>query len=415
MTFLAPWALAAGVIGALGMVLLHLVAWQRPAAYVLPTTRFIPDQRTVVSRAATRPRDVLLLVLRVLALLAAAAAFARPVLTPAHGTIATIVLADRSRSVADPADVARRVAAHTTGNAPVTVIAFDSAAVVVGDSAFQPTPSSATGSLSAALALSQRQARGLAERADSVRLILISPFTRAEADSATAWLRAKWPGGVTLERVAARQDSASVWHLETALSVDDPLGPAMHGAQSGGTAVRLVRTSLAAGDSAFAQGGGTVVLWPRDERSKAGPEGLVVGNDVLVTTLGRAPVQAEGRAVAHWADGDVAAREVSVGRGCVRVVGVRVPEAGDLPLHAPFQRVARSLLRPCGAIDVDVPASDSVITRVVGTRRDAASAASLRGADAPPTPLVKWLLVAALLFALAELVARSRMQPQGGA
>src|SRR3954462_14943259 len=110
MTFLAPWALAAGAVGALGMVLLHLVAWQRPAAYVLPTTRFIPDQRTVVSRAATRPRDVLLLLLRVLTLLAAAAAFARPVLTPVRGTKAVIVLVDQSRSVADSSDVARRVA-----------------------------------------------------------------------------------------------------------------------------------------------------------------------------------------------------------------------------------------------------------------------------------------------------------------
>src|SRR5205085_10769738 len=98
MTFLAPWALAAGAIGALGMVLLHLVAWQRPAAYVLPTTRFIPDQRTVVSRAATRPRDVLLLLLRVSTLLAAAAAFARPVLTPPRGSSATVVMADRSHA-----------------------------------------------------------------------------------------------------------------------------------------------------------------------------------------------------------------------------------------------------------------------------------------------------------------------------
>ena len=69
MTFLAPWAMAIAGLAAAGVVALHLVARQRPAAYLLPTARFIPDQRTLVSRVATRPRDLLLLALRVLLLL----------------------------------------------------------------------------------------------------------------------------------------------------------------------------------------------------------------------------------------------------------------------------------------------------------------------------------------------------------
>ena len=82
MTFLAPWALLAGALAAAGLVVLHLVARQRPAAYALPTARFVPDRRTLVSRASRRSRDLLLLALRVILVLSAAAAFARPVLTP---------------------------------------------------------------------------------------------------------------------------------------------------------------------------------------------------------------------------------------------------------------------------------------------------------------------------------------------
>ena len=76
MTFLAPWALIVGGLAAGGVVLLHLVARQRPAAYLLPTTRFLPDRRTLVSRIASRPHDLMLLALRTALVLAASAAFA---------------------------------------------------------------------------------------------------------------------------------------------------------------------------------------------------------------------------------------------------------------------------------------------------------------------------------------------------
>jgi hypothetical protein len=245
-----------------------------------------------------------------------------------------------------------------------------------------------------------------------VQLVLISPLTRGEVDSATAWLRARWPGSITLDRVAAHRDSAGAWHLEHALLPDDPLAPAAAALPAGGTPVRLVRTALSAADSAVARSGGTVVHWPGNQDTKADAQGLVVGNDVLVATLVRAPVNASSRAVAHWADGQVAASEVGVGTGCIREVGIGVPEAGDLPLHAPFQRVVRALLQPCGLASNDEAADDALVAHVIGNRKDAASGAALRGTEAPPTPLVKWLLVAAMLLALAELVVRRRMPAQ---
>src|SRR5690242_7434338 len=108
MTFLAPWALAVGLLGAAGLVVLHLVARQRPAAYPLPTARFVPDRRTLVSRVSRRPRDLILLALRVLLVLSAAAAFALPVLAPRRSARARVLLLDRSSAVADPGDALRR-------------------------------------------------------------------------------------------------------------------------------------------------------------------------------------------------------------------------------------------------------------------------------------------------------------------
>jgi hypothetical protein len=96
MTFLAPWAMALGAAGALGVVVLHLVARQRPAAYLLPTARFVPDRQALVSRAISRPHDLPLLLLRVMLLLCAGAAFARPVFESRRTTRARIVLLDRS-------------------------------------------------------------------------------------------------------------------------------------------------------------------------------------------------------------------------------------------------------------------------------------------------------------------------------
>jgi len=122
MTFLAPWALALGGLAAAGTVFLHLVARQRPAAYLLPTTRFIPDRRTLVSRVATRPRDLLLLALRLVLLLSAAAAFARPVLAPSRGARARLVVLDRSGSVETSRAAIERARALLADGVPTRLV-----------------------------------------------------------------------------------------------------------------------------------------------------------------------------------------------------------------------------------------------------------------------------------------------------
>lgn len=418
MTFLAPWALLAGVAGALGMVLLHLVSRQRPAEYALPTARFIPDQRLLVSRAALKPRDLLLLALRALMLLAAGAAFARPVIAPASGSVAHVVLLDRSRVAGDMHDVANRARSAIHGDANATIIVFDTAATAVRaaalDSLGSALPSHAAGSLSSALVAARRAGAVLAERADSVRLTLVSPIAASEIDSATMMLRREWPAGMEVVRTALARDAATSWRLSTALPPTDPLGPAVALTPIGaaGPVTRLVRTTPSSADTAFARGGGTVVQWSAASPSRATPQGLAFGDEVIVAVLGRVPIRDEGSAVARWADGTPAAREVRLGAGCMREVGILVPTSGDLPLHAPFQRIARGLLTPCGVRPAEHPADSAIVASLLGSSRVGASGAALRGEGDRASPMAKWLLLAAIAAAVLELGLRARTRTE---
>ena len=414
MTFLAPWAMAIAGLAAAGVVALHLVARQRPAAYLLPTARFIPDQRTLVSRVATRPRDLLLLALRVSLLLFAGAAFARPVLSPTRGTVARIVLLDRSRSVANAADALARARTLSEGSAVGTVIAFDTSATVLTgdswDSLAAARRSESHGSLAAALVAARRVSASLAQRADSIQLHLVSALAAAEFDDAIDSARSAWPGFVHLDRVALRPDSSSGWRLDRALAVSDQLGPAMASVRSasGARVTRLVRGAPDGSDRAFARAGGTVVRWDTSAAPRLATEGLAMGDDVIVAALGRRVLGLTGRVVARWADGAHAATEQAVGEGCMREVGIMLPAAGDLALHPPFQRIARALLTPCGIATADVVADSGVMARLAGTGRSAAPASAFRISSDQPTPLARWLLAAAIVCAIAELIVRAR-------
>jgi hypothetical protein len=418
MSFLAPWALAVGGLAAVGAVLLHLVALQRPAAYLLPTARFIPDRRTLVRRIASRPRDLLLLVLRVLLLLSVAAAFAQPVLSPRHGTRARIVLLDRSSAVASSAEGVGRVRALLGDGAATRLILFDSAATTVpgaraaldsldGLAARHDAP----GSLSAALIAARRAGATLAADADSVELVLVSPVTAAETDAALDSVRALWPGAISVARVSPRADSVRSWTLEQGLSADDPLWPALSAVRVAATplAVRLHRAPLDGVDSAFARRGGAVVQWDTARASSFAPNALAMGDDVVVATLARGalPSTQAARVVARWADGAPAAVQETLGEGCIRRVAIGIPLAGDLPLRPAFQRIARGLLAPCRT-DVSVALADSATLARLRGRSGAAAGDALSEKERHRTPLVPWLLALALACALAELAVRAR-------
>ena len=418
MSFLAPWALVIGGLAAAGAVLLHLVARQRPAAYLFPTTRFIPDRRTLVSRVVRRPRDPVLLALRVGLLLSAAAAFARPVLTPSRQPRARVVMLDRSRAVASPAQALAQARSFISEGVSVRMIAFDTAATLVPDAAgldslaADSRPRAAMGSLTAALVAAERAASSLGATADTIELLVVSPIAAGELDAATDSVRARWPGRITLVRVAARVDSVQDRTLERALDADAPFAPALRRMRVGGLpgAVRVRRGAATGADSAFARAGGIVVAWDTVGAAAERPAALVMGDDVVVAAMGRG-MAPDGRTLARWSDGSPAASERLLGAGCVRRVAVGVPLAGDLPLRPAFQRIVRGLVAPCGEVVSTAPADSAAVARLTGTGGPA-TGRSLAVGLGQRSPLVPWLLGLALACAIAELLLRARMTPE---
>jgi hypothetical protein len=422
-TFLAPWALLVGALAAAGLVALHLVARQRPASFPLPTARFVPDRRTLVSRVSRRPRDLLLLLLRVVLVLSAAAAFARPVLTPRRTALARVLVLDRSAAVADPADALRRAREIMADDIPTQVLVLDSSVVAIGSGApaldslaeRSPVASHWVGSISAALAAARRIGAATGVRADSVEFVLVSPLTERQVDAATDSIRAAWPGAVRLARVSARIDSAFAPSLERAIADADVLGPAlaMRAVQASAGAVRLVRGPLDDADSAFARRGGAVVRWDSPGTRALVPSAVAMGDDVVVATLGRDTLPDSGVVLARWADGAPAAVEQAVGNGCVRVVGIGVPVAGDLPLSPAFQRIVNGLTDHCvrSRTNVGAPLDSARVAALVG-RNGLASGSDLADGIERPAPIAPWLLGLALACALAELLLRRTSEPE---
>jgi hypothetical protein len=376
-----------------------------------------------VSRASRRPRDLLLLALRLILVLSAAAAFARPVLTPHRSPRARVLVLDRSAATADPANAVRRAREIVSDGVPTQVLVFDSTVTRVGgseaalDSALRDRSGTgrAVGSLSAALAAARRVGAEVGAGADSVELLLLSPVTSGELDAATDSVRAAWPGSITLVRLAATVDSATVPALERPVADADVLGPALHGraVRASPKSVRLVRGPLAAEDSAFARSGGVVVRWDSVGAGALVPSGIAMGDDVIVAALARDSLKVTGTVLARWADGAPAAVEKALGEGCVRTVGIGVPVAGDLPLSPSFQRVVNGLTDACrgSRVSAGTPV-DSSRASELAAGAGAASGDALANGDERLTPLAPWLLALALACALAELLLRRQGEPE---
>ncbi|HEX7546410.1 MAG TPA: hypothetical protein VF368_06765, partial [Gemmatimonadaceae bacterium] len=207
---------------------------------------------------------------------------------------------------------------------------------------------------------------------------------------------------------AARRVAASVT-LESG-DPDDALRPAIAALDAGAApgdaraAVRVVRDGPSAGDSVAALAGAALVYWPRMGRATPSAQGLWAGTATLVAPLARLSIPDGGRVVARWADGERAATERPLGRGCVRAVGVGIPAAGDVTIQPAFAAVARSLLAPCDGAPTGVAVSDSV-AKLFERLGAAATAAAFRSTD-ERSPLAPWLLGAGLLLLAGELFVR---------
>ncbi|HYD51551.1 MAG TPA: BatA domain-containing protein [Gemmatimonadaceae bacterium] len=407
MTWLAPSLLLLGLVGALGVVAAHLLARHRPRRAVLPTARFVPSARPVAATRLSRPADRALLALRALAVLLVAAAFARPALLPRAGSVARVVLLDRSSHVADSA--AARALATRALREPDRLVAFD------------------TGSLSAGLAAAMRAGAALRHQADSIELVVVSPATPPEIDAATARLRAAWPGRIRHLRVPAPRGDTTPPRATIRAAERDVLRATLAVAgllADDATATRrIARTAPSSGDSAWVRGaaGRVLVVWPAGD-APAGWRRVIdtvraaaSRGEVLVAPFARTLVPPDGAVAARWVDGQPMATERPLGAGCIRYVALDLPSAGDLALRPATQRMVLALLAPClraGEDAMRVAPTPAPVDWLAGdagaplaSARALARRAPSRGAS---SPLVPWLLAGGALLLLVELAVRGR-------
>jgi hypothetical protein len=413
MTFIAPIFLVGGAVVASAIVLLHFLARRRPRPALLPTARFVPDRPARWPSPAPRPTDWLLLALRVLAIVAVAAAFAGPVREPARAITSRVVLVDRSRAVAD--ERAMRDSVLAVVREGDVLVAFDTSGQVIAasvrDTAAALTRSTATASLSAALIAAERAAGMLRDRADSIELTIVSSFAEDGWDEATEMLRARWGGRARLIPLPlSRGDSASRT-IDVRAPRSDPVSaaaaPLLNGSEA---ATRIVRAPASAEDSAWASAPGRVLVhWPRATDSDSlTAEGVIAHDVVLAAPLVRRAADARGgRVVARFADGAPAIMEHARGGGCIRDVAFDLPSAGDVPLRESARRLLAVVAGPCEGRERRSRLSPAKLNslRGAGALLETAAVPRPGRARSQATP---WLLIAGAVLLIIELGVRQR-------
>ncbi|HZO18793.1 MAG TPA: BatA domain-containing protein [Gemmatimonadaceae bacterium] len=413
MTFVAPIFLVAGAAVASAILLLHFLARRRPRPAVLPTARFVPDRPARWPSRAPRPTDLLLLTLRVLAVLVIATAFARPVRSPARAAIVRIVLVDRGGGVAD--SNALRDSTRAVVREGDVMIAFDSVTIVIAARTADTSRLSTTNtpsSLSAALVAAERAAVSLRDRADSIELVIVSPFDAAAWDAATGILRARWGGRARLVPVPLHRGDTAARVVDVRAPANDPvLAAAARFPVNGEPRARIVRASPSAADSAWTAASDRVLIhWPDAADSAAvSAEGIVSDDVVLVAPLVRRRVGADraARIIARFADGAPAIVEHAYGEGCMRDVAFDFPVAGDVPLRESARRLTASLVGPCSGAEHRMPLSAGRMDSLRGAGPLLAST-SISRRPRERSAVTSWLLVAGALFLLVELAVRQR-------
>ncbi len=440
MTFLAPGFVFASLAVAAAIVALHFIVIRQPRAAILPTARFVPDTRATTVARDTRPSDLLLMLLRVLTVLAAGAGLAKPVLTPSRGAQARVILVDVSRSARD--SLAMHDSVRAVWRNQDALVLFDSSARFIGGSPSDTIgalhPMGKRGNLSAALIAALRAGSSLSDRADSLELVIVSPFTREELDAATDTIRRLWPGKARLVRVGSFADSAQfAGKLDINADANDPLAVTVGIARSASTAKALIdrgdghdsrainssSTSAGIATPGFAStpnAGGALIEWPVAGRpSGAVPRpirdtvgGVMAGNAAVVATFERAwtfPADSlrDADVIARWVDGEPAALERPNGAGCLRSVAIPVTPVGDLVIRHDWTRFVASLSGPCARVTSLIPADPGEVAKLEGKGGLAPREAFQPLTDAQ-SPLAPWLFGLALATAIGELFVRRR-------
>lgn len=422
MTFLAPGFFLASLAVAAAVVALHFIVTRQPRAGILPTARFVPDLPAKATARATRPSDLLLLLLRVLLVLAAGAGLAKPVVKPTRAANARVFLMDLSRASTD--SVALRDSVRALHREHDAVVLFDSAARIVSanslDSIRTAAFTGARGNLSAALIAAMRAGSSLRDRADSIELVIVSPLAVEEFDAATDSVRALWPGRarVVSVRTPSSDTARAASKLEVRGAAGDPLRiAAVHARdEPGATGVILRSPNLTAPDA----NDQAVIHWPVVDRppgavarSARDTIGGVIAYDALVVSAFERrwtyPTDSTRGAdvVARWIDGEPAAIERPSATGCARSVSIPVPPIGDLVIRRDFIRFVAAISGNCESHVVSRAADPPVIARLAGSG-GLASRDAFRPRGDIRSELAPWLLAFAIALAIAELFLRAQ-------
>ncbi|MDP9203741.1 MAG: BatA domain-containing protein [Gemmatimonadota bacterium] len=448
MTFLAPGFFFASLAVAAGIVALHFIVTRQPRAGILPTARFVPDTHATTVAPARRPSDLLLMLLRVLLILAAGAGMAKPVLTPRRGAEARVILVDVSRSARD--SIATRDSVRAIYRNGDAVVLFDSSTHIVAgnvaDTLGALRPTIRRGNLSAALIAALRAGSRLRDHADSLELVIVSPFAREELDPATDSIRKLWPGKARLVKVgSSTANSADVsGNLVITADANDPLPVTVAlarvrstgtGQQATGTGQRATGTGQRATTESGlidrgniqplppvtpSRGGGLLIEWPASTRPRFAVQrtmrdtvgGVMAGEAVVVAAFDRqwrfpSDSLRGGEVIARWVDGEPAAIEKPDGAGCVRSVAVPVTPVGDLVIRHDFVHFVATLSRACAQKTAPIPADPVVVAKLEGKSGLAPREAFQPLTDAH-SDLAPWLFALAIAAAIAELFVRRR-------
>ena len=421
MTFLAPAFLFASMAVAAVIVGLHFIVTRQPRAGILPTARFVPDTRATAVAASPRPTDLLLMFIRMLIVLAAGAGMAKPVLTPSRAPEARVILVDVSRSARD--SLATRDSVRSYYRDGDAVVVFDSSTRVlagnIADSIGALRPSIKRGNISAGLIAALRAGSSLRDRADSLELVIVSPFAKEELDAATDTIRTLWKGRATLVRIPVpAADIITVpGKLAIAADASDPLQVSVELAGKTMKVDALVDRRPAHTDTRPRD---VLIEWPASTRPRyAIPRavkdtvgGVMAFESVVVAAFDRQwsyPQDSLSGAevIARWVDGEPAAVEKPDGTRCMRSVAIPVTPVGDLVIRHEFVRMVAALSRPCASKTSLILADPSAVAKLAGQ-----GSLAPRNAFQPITykrsELAPWLFGLALAAAIGELFVRRR-------
>ena len=446
--FAMPWIFGAAMAAALAITALHFLSVRTPPVMLLPTARFVPERDARAVARQAKPSDVLLLLLRVIALLAAGAALAGARCGQQSGRVASIIVFDRALRADSAMMVSRAMGARSVGASTAATVAD------VGD-ASPPTVLWVHGvsndpgvAIAAAIRESARQAQVNPSLAE-LSLTVAMPASVRSRGGWDAW-RGQWPAKIRVVHIGhIGHVAADVTASESRAASSPTLG-----------AVRIVGATSTVGsafgadvvEAAFASRGaidrrgsaaeaaevvvqrtstGTstdgadrarvLVRWPvngmplgwraapaMDSVGAVAAAGIALVAPWVRTAL--PPVFSDSvRAIAWWSDGVAAAVERARGTSCVRDVAIAVAQGSDLLLSPAANGLLRAIRAPCGGGGVPAPRETAgASTRPAGgsEQNSYASATRFREAGAATRATrPEWLATALLALALAALVA----------